>query len=170
MTYNDRMERGVGVRVIVGYKLVKAALGLVLGVVLLVFSTSVTAELRLVASMLRAHALGAWSFMLADRVAGFATREHVALVGVAALFDAAFSAFEGWALHKRYGWSRWLIVVSTSALVPFEIYELARRFTIGRALVLVVNAWIVIYLVRNKVDQKSARRSSLPSPVTGGHQ
>lgn len=146
------MTDRVGVRLIVAYKLLKAALELVVGVVLLALSQSVTNELHAIAALLREHAVAAWSLLLADRLVGFATQKHVVLVGAASVFDAVVSFVEGWSLHRRYWWSRWLIVFATGSLVPFEIASLARHFTLARALVLVVNVWIVAYLVRNRLS------------------
>ncbi len=143
--------RSVGLRVIVAYKLVKAALELALGVVLLAMSQTVTKELLFVAHVVREHAVAAWSLLLSDRLVGFATRKHVVLVGLASILDAAVSCVEGWSLHRRYAWSRWLVVVATASLVPFEIASLVRRFSIGRVLVLAFNAWVVVYLVRHRV-------------------
>ena len=148
------MQRGAGVRVIVFYKLAKASVVFVAGIALLVAPDRVTSDLHVLARMLHEHALGAWSVMLSENIMGFATRKHVLLVGVAALFDSTLSFVEGWALHKRYRWSRWLIVIATSTLVPFEIASLVHHFTIWRVLVLAVNAWIVFYLVRHRVARE----------------
>ncbi len=142
---------GVGLRLIVAYKLVKAVTELVLGVVLLAMSRSVTKELLVVAHFFHEHADAAWSLLLTDRLVGFATRRHVVLVGLASILDALVSSVEGWSLHRRYAWSRWLVVFATASLVPFEIASLVRRFTTGRVLVLAFNAWIVFYLVRHRV-------------------
>ena len=146
-------ERGVGLRVIVAYKLAKAAVELVVGVVLLALSRRVTNELHVVAAALREHAVAAWSLLLSDRFIGFATQKHVVLVGAASIFDAAVSFVEGWSLHRRYRWSRWLVVVATGSLLPFEIASLVRHFTLVRALVFVLNVWIVAYLVRHRLSE-----------------
>ncbi len=157
---NASSVNGVGVRLIVAYKLGKAVLELVLGVVLVALSRSVTKELHVVVEILREHAVAAWSVMLADRLVGLATRGHVVLVGAASLFDAVVSFVEGWSLHRRYWWSRWLVVVATGSLVPFEIASLVRHFTLGRAILLVVNVWIVIYLVRHRLSSYAARATA----------
>ena len=57
------------------------------------------------------------------------------------------TALEGWALHRRFRWAPWLVVVAGSTLIPFEVVELARRPRPGRVAILVVNLVIIAYLV-----------------------
>ncbi len=42
----------------------------------------------------------------------------------------------------------WLVVVTTSALLPFEVYEIAHRVSFVRVFALVMNVAIVVYLAR----------------------
>ena len=49
-------------------------------------------------------------------------------------------------LRKR--WAEYFTIITTGALMPLEIFELAHRFTVTRLVVLMVNALIVWYLVR----------------------
>ena len=51
----------------------------------------------------------------------------------------------GLALQKR--WAEYFTIITTSSLLPIEIYELARRVSIGRTLALAVNIAVVAYLV-----------------------
>ena len=51
----------------------------------------------------------------------------------------------GLALQKR--WAEYFTIITTSSLLPIEIYELARRVSIGRALALAINVAVVAYLV-----------------------
>jgi uncharacterized membrane protein (DUF2068 family) len=157
-----------GTRLIVAYKLGKAALQLVLGVVLVSLSRTVTHELHVIVHALREHAVDAWSVALANRLVGFATRRHVVLVGVAALLDAAVSFVEGWALERNHWWGPWLVVVATGSLLPFEILALAHHFTLGHAIVLALNVTIVAYLVRQKTKphRSQSRTAGPPSSET----
>ena len=52
----------------------------------------------------------------------------------------------GLALAKR--WAEYFTIISTSSLLPIEIYELAKHTSIGRAVALLINLAVVIYLVR----------------------
>lgn len=51
----------------------------------------------------------------------------------------------GLAMHKR--WAEYLTIVTTSSLLPIEIYELARRVSVGKCLALAINLAVVAYLV-----------------------
>jgi uncharacterized membrane protein (DUF2068 family) len=51
----------------------------------------------------------------------------------------------GLALQKR--WAEYFTIVTTASLLPIEIYELARRLSIGRSLALLINLAVVAYLI-----------------------
>ena len=60
---------------------------------------------------------------------------------------AALFLAEGIGLLMRKHWAEYLTVVSTSALLPLEVYELTRHFTLVRVAVLVLNIAIMAYLI-----------------------
>jgi uncharacterized membrane protein (DUF2068 family) len=72
------------------------------------------------------------------------------LLAFAAFAYGALFAVEGIGLSFRAPWARWLTLVATSGLVPVELYEIARRPTLPRILVLLVNVGVVVYLARRK--------------------
>ena len=51
----------------------------------------------------------------------------------------------GLLLHKR--WAEYFTIVTTSGLIPLEIYEMVRHFSVTKLVVTVVNVIIVVYLV-----------------------
>lgn len=51
----------------------------------------------------------------------------------------------GLALRKR--WAEYFTIISTSSLLPLEIYELAKRFSVGKIFALLINLAVVAYLV-----------------------
>jgi uncharacterized membrane protein (DUF2068 family) len=57
---------------------------------------------------------------------------------------------EAYGLHKRLRWAEWLTVFATGLLIPFEVYEVWRRFSLLGVAVLVLNIAIVIYLAKHK--------------------
>jgi uncharacterized membrane protein (DUF2068 family) len=63
-------------------------------------------------------------------------------------FYASLLLTEGVGLLLRKHWAEYFTVITTTALLPLEIYELTRRFTFTRVGVLAVNVAIVWYLVR----------------------
>ncbi len=68
--------------------------------------------------------------------------------GEVRLSDASLAAL--W-MQKR--WAEWLTTIITASLIPLEVWEVIFRPTVGKAVVLVANTAIVIYLawhVRSK--------------------
>src|SRR5262245_53317708 len=89
----------VGLRLIVAYKLAKAALEIAFGALLVLFATKATNELRTVAIHVRDHGTAAWSISLAEKVVQEATPRHLIVAAVASLLDGVLTSIEGWALH-----------------------------------------------------------------------
>ena len=54
---------------------------------------------------------------------------------------------EGTGLLLRKRWAEYFTIMTTSVLIPLELYELQRHFTVAKVGVLVVNVAIVMYLV-----------------------
>lgn len=54
---------------------------------------------------------------------------------------------EGIGLLLRKRWAEYFTIITTSGLIPLEIYELHRHFTPAKIGVLIVNVGIVVYLV-----------------------
>jgi uncharacterized membrane protein (DUF2068 family) len=52
----------------------------------------------------------------------------------------------GLALRKR--WAEYFTIITTSSLLPIEIYELVRHASIGKGFALLINLAVVAYLVR----------------------
>jgi uncharacterized membrane protein (DUF2068 family) len=75
------------------------------------------------------------------------TRRRTAAIGLGAIAYGSLFAVEGIGLWKGKRWAEYLTVIATSSLIPFEVYELARRITLVRVLALAINAAAVIYLV-----------------------
>ena len=66
---------------------------------------------------------------------------------------AALFLTEGTGLLFRKRWAEWLTIVATSSLMPLEVYELIKEFTVVRLLVVLVNAAVVLFLIY-RVRQK----------------
>ena len=60
---------------------------------------------------------------------------------------AGLFATEGIGLLLRKRWAEYFTIVTTALLIPLEVFELARHFTMVKLAVVVVNALIVLYLV-----------------------
>jgi uncharacterized membrane protein (DUF2068 family) len=60
---------------------------------------------------------------------------------------AAVFAIEGIGLWMRKRWAEWLTTIITASLIPFELWELFYRPNVGKVLVTLANAAIVVILV-----------------------
>lgn len=54
---------------------------------------------------------------------------------------------EGIGLLLRKRWAQYFTIITTSTLIPLEVYEIFQHFTFLRLAVMIVNVLIVIYLV-----------------------
>jgi uncharacterized membrane protein (DUF2068 family) len=136
-----RRSDAIGLALIVGYKIVKGILELLGGVMLLLWGSAGFAE------EIRRHLTEAWSVALAERLVQASTAQNLFVVVAAVTIDGALALIEGWALHRRYPWSRWLVVGATSIFLPFEVVMLTHHPSAGRALLLLLNLLVVVYLL-----------------------
>ena len=87
---------------------------------------------------------------------------HLRLLAVAALLYSTMRFIEAYGLWRMRGWAEWFAIVSGGVYLPLELYELIHRATAVKAMVFVVNAVIVAYLVyfrwsrRSRAGQASA--------------
>jgi uncharacterized membrane protein (DUF2068 family) len=106
--------------------------------------------------------VGAWAFHFAQQIGLDPAGERVHRVmgkasevdartleeiSIAGLFYGALFCTEGVGLVLEKHWAHWLAVIVTGSLLPFEVYELAHKFTALRLFGFVLNVAIVIYLV-----------------------
>jgi uncharacterized membrane protein (DUF2068 family) len=75
---------------------------------------------------------------------------HLRILGFVLLAFAALEASEmvGLWLNKR--WAEYLTFIATTALVPFEVYELTNSISAFKIIALVINLAVVIYLLLAK--------------------
>lgn len=60
---------------------------------------------------------------------------------------ASIFLVEGVGLVLRKRWAEYFTIITTSSLLPIEIYELTRRVSIGRSFALLINVAVVAYLI-----------------------
>jgi uncharacterized membrane protein (DUF2068 family) len=161
MVAAQRDEAEAGLRLIVAYKLAKAAgeigLAAFLGVVVSSGAAIPAAE---VAAALSRRVAAAWSLDVSRFVGLAAAPQAMEVTAAALVLDGLLTLGEGWALHRRFAWAPWLVVVSTGSLLPFESFELIRRPDAVRLLLLVVNGAIVWYLAARATRAVRMRRSA----------
>jgi uncharacterized membrane protein (DUF2068 family) len=72
---------------------------------------------------------------------------HLRILALIALVYATIRFIEAYGLWHMRNWAEWFAIVSGGIYLPFELYELIRHATVVKAIILVVNAGIVAYLV-----------------------
>jgi len=153
--------RAWGEQAIIVYKLGRACVqGLAAVLLLLGARDGLAAALARVAQRIADHAVHASVAALAHRI--LAALPHLQLLGAALAADAGLAALEGWALARGHRWGEWLVVVTTGSLLPWEAWELIRRPSLVRLLLLLVNLAVVLYLALRIVRR---RRSAPRDPA-----
>ena len=66
---------------------------------------------------------------------------------VGTFFYSALLLTEGIGLMLRKHWAEYFTVISTTALIPLEVYELVRRASLAKGVVLGLNVAVVAYLI-----------------------
>jgi uncharacterized membrane protein (DUF2068 family) len=153
----SKKARGVGARrdsggtllVLIGvFKVVKAALLIAVGIgALKLLHRDVAASVAHWVQVLRIDPDNSLIHAGLVKITGVTPRQLKELSAGTFLYAALF-AIEGFGLLSRRRWAEYFTIVSTSGLIPLEIYELTHRFTATRLALLVVNALIVVYLIR----------------------
>jgi uncharacterized membrane protein (DUF2068 family) len=75
---------------------------------------------------------------------------HLHLLGTVLLIYAAVEGVEMVGLWQGRRWAEYLTFLVTTSLLPLEIYELASRATVFKAMAFVINVIVVVYLLYAK--------------------
>ena len=70
-------------------------------------------------------------------------------LSIGTFFYSALLLTEGMGLFLRKHWAEYFTVITTSVFIPLEIYELIRRATFAKGIVLALNVAVVVYLAMN---------------------
>ncbi len=137
----------LGLRAIGIYKLAKAVVFVAAGIYVtrLVPGDAVGGLLRF-AARLRLDPENRLVQSAIARLAGVNER-HLDAIGLGVVVYGLLYAVEGVGLILKRRWAEWIVVASTSLLVPFEGYEVFQRPGFLRIGVLLVNLLIVAFLV-----------------------
>ena len=68
-------------------------------------------------------------------------------LSIGTFFYSALFFTEGTGLALKKRWAEYFTTITTSSLLPIELFELARRVSVGRILALVANLAVVAYLI-----------------------
>jgi uncharacterized membrane protein (DUF2068 family) len=75
---------------------------------------------------------------------------HLRILGAVLVAFAALEAAEMVGLWMNKRWAEYLTFIATTALVPFEIYELTNGISVFKLIALIINLAVVIYLLLAK--------------------
>jgi uncharacterized membrane protein (DUF2068 family) len=136
-----------GLLLIAVFKLFKALTLLAVGIgALNLMHKDVAAELQRWIELLRVDPHNHYIHWVLEKLSILDARRLKEL-SVGTFFYSALYFTEGVGLALRKRWAEYFTIVSTSLFIPLEIYELAKRVTLAKGIVMLVNAGIVAYLV-----------------------
>lgn len=139
-----------GLRLIIVWKCIKAALMVGLGILALALMHSDIHQLAVdLVSWLGIDPARPSVEKFLGKLTGL-TPGRIAAIGAGAMVYAGVNLVEAYGLHRRRTWAEWLTVILTSSLVPVEIYEIASEPTFGKVVALIVNIAIIVYLLRHR--------------------
>lgn len=75
------------------------------------------------------------------------TPKQLKELSVGTFLYAGLFATEGLGLLLRRRWAEYFTIVTTGGLIPLEIFELSRHFTLTKLLVVLLNVLIFWYLI-----------------------
>ncbi len=144
--------RPFGLKLVIGYKLVKAPAVLTLALFLTV--NPLGAE-HLVATLARDLSEGSSFAVRAGAWLGVhASRKDVHHAALLAWLDGTVTLAEGLLLLQGKAWGEWLVVAALAALIPLEAVSLERHPGPLKLVVLLLNVAIVLYLAARRVRER----------------
>jgi uncharacterized membrane protein (DUF2068 family) len=145
MTEKTRGSRGLWL--IAAFKLVKGLGLLILGIgALKLLHKDVAAEVERWINLLRFDPHNHHIEKLLAKL-GMIDERRLEELSAGTFFYAGLFLTEGIGLALRKRWAEYLTIVSTASLLPLEIYEITKRVTTGRIVLLLINIAVVVYLV-----------------------
>jgi len=143
----EKSPHGRGLRLIAAFKLLKAVALIAVGVgALKLLHKDVAGVVEHWINMFQVDPRNHFIDLLLDKLAILDDRRLKEL-SVGTFVYAAIFFVEGLGLALRKRWAEYFTIITTSSLLPIEIYELARRVSIGKSLALIVNVAVVAYLI-----------------------
>lgn len=136
-----------GLALIASFKLVKGVLLLLLGLSLLrLVHAEIASQFSMLIETLHLNADSRLIHILVLKVDALQPH-NVFVAGLVSLGYAGLLLVEGIGLWRKFSWAAYLTVVSTSLLLPFELYEVIEQVSMPRITLLLLNVVIVVYLI-----------------------
>ena len=143
----EKTKRARGLLLIAAFKLLKGLALLALGIgALRLLHKDVAAEIAQWIDVLRVDPHNHYIQMLLDKL-GMVDDRKLKALSIGTFFYSALFLTEGIGLALRKRWAEYLTIISTASLLPLEVYEIVKRASAPKIVVLIANIAIVVYLV-----------------------
>jgi len=144
---SGRRSHGRGLRLIAAFKLLKGLALVALGIgALKLLHKDVAAVIEHWISIFRVDPHNHFMDLLLAKLSILDDRRLKEFsVGTFAYSAIFFTEGIGLALEKR--WAEYFTIITTSSLLPLEVYELVKRVSMGRGIALLINLAVVVYLI-----------------------
>jgi uncharacterized membrane protein (DUF2068 family) len=130
------------------FKLFKALLLIAVGIgALKLLHGDISATLTHWTAVLRVDPDNRYVHRILERIFGMSPR-HLKELSIGTFLYAGLFSIEGVGLLLQKRWAEYFTIITTSGLIPLELFELARHFTPAKLAVLIVNVAIVVYLLK----------------------
>lgn len=147
-------QRHWTIHLISGWKIVKGILAVIVGIKLLTLLDRDVAQWF--GDFIARHNIDAenrYVHTIMEKLAGI-DNNKLMLFSAGSFLYATLDFTEGIGLWFEKRWAEWLTAIATALFVPFEIYEIYERFTLFRVLILIVNFFVIWYLITRIRDEK----------------
>src|SRR6266567_2209038 len=144
---SGKTSRGGGLRLIAAFKLLKgvALIAVGIGALRLLHKDTATIVEHWV-NVFRVDPHNHFIDLLLTKLANVDDRRLKEL-SLGTFVYAGIFLVEGVGLALKKRWAEYFTIITTSSLLPIEIYELVRRVSVGRSLALAINLGVVAYLI-----------------------
>ncbi len=143
----EKTSHGRGLRLIAAFKLLKALALIAVGIgALKLLHKDTAAIVEHWVNVFRVDPHNHYINLLLEKLSILDDRRLKELSIGTFVYAGIFLA-EGVGLALKKRWAEYFTIITTSSLLPVEIYELARRVSAGKVLALVINLAVVVYLV-----------------------
>lgn len=146
-TDREKRVRGRGLRLIAAFKLLKALALIAVGVgALRLLHKDVAAIAEHWINVFQVDPHNHFIDLLLAKLSIVDDRRLKEL-SVGTFIYAGIFFVEGMGLAMQKRWAEYFTIITTSSFLPIEIYELARRVSIGRCFALAINLAVLAYLI-----------------------
>jgi uncharacterized membrane protein (DUF2068 family) len=143
----DKPKGSRGLWLIAAFKLVKGLGLLILGIgVLNLLHKDVATEVERWINLLRFDPQNHLIQKLLAKL-GMVDDRKLKELSIGTFFYSGLLLTEGVGLALRQRWAEYVTIVTTASLLPLEIYEITKRVSAGRVVLLLINIAVVVYLV-----------------------